>query len=136
MAWRERNTCRLPCRTGTKNAPRAGMAPAAEPPKPAGPTMLHGVLVILFAIATGFTASGIAANLYRLVASKPETTRGKIVYAGVMVLAGPSVLFENAATSFRAKKCSSLAFWMAAAVACYWSFALGLFVLGLYLGKA
>ena len=97
--------------------------------------MLHGILVILFAIAIGFTASGITANLYRLVANKPETTKGKIIYAGVMVVAGPNVLFENAANSFRAKKCSSLAFWMAAAVAAYWSFALGLFVLNIYVGK-
>jgi hypothetical protein len=96
---------------------------------------LRGLLIILFAIAFGFTASGITANLYRLIARKPESIRAKIVYAGVMVLAGPSVLFENAATSFRAKKCSSLAFWLAAAVAGYWSFALGLFVLNLYVSR-
>lgn len=94
--------------------------------------MLHGILVILFAITIGFTASGITANTYRLIANKPETMRGKIIYAGVMVLAGPSVLFENAATSFRSKKCSGLAFWLAAAVAGYWSFAVGLFVLNIY----
>jgi|WetSurMetagenome_2_1015567.scaffolds.fasta_scaffold27790_2 hypothetical protein len=97
--------------------------------------MLHGLLVALFAIAFGFTASGITANLYRLIAAKPESLRAKIVYAGVMVLAGPSVLFENAATSFRAKKCSGIAFWLAAALAGYWSFALGLFVLNLYISK-
>jgi len=97
--------------------------------------MFHGILVILFAIAIGLTASGITANLYRLIFKKPETTRAKIIYAGVMVLAGPSVLFENAATSFRAKKCSGLAFWLAAAVALYWSFAVGLFVLNIYAGK-
>jgi len=97
--------------------------------------MLHGLLIVLFALATGFTASGITANLYRLIANKPESLRAKIVYAGVMVLAGPSVLFENAATSFRAKKCSGIAFWLAAAVAGYWSFALGLFVLSIYVAK-
>jgi len=97
--------------------------------------MLHGFLIVLFAIAIGFTASGITANLYRLIANKPESLRAKIVYAGVMVLAGPSVLFENAATSFRAKKCSGIAFWLAAAVAGYWSFALGLFVLNIYIAK-
>ncbi len=96
---------------------------------------MHGIVVILFAIAVGFTASGITANVYRLIANKPESTRAKIIYAGVMVLAGPNVLFENAAKSFRAKKCSGLAFWLAAAVAGYWSFALGLFVLNLYVGK-
>ncbi|GAA0537350.1 hypothetical protein FHS83_003437 [Rhizomicrobium palustre] len=93
---------------------------------------MHGLVIILFAIAFGFTASGITANLYRLIANKPESLPGKVVYAGVMVLAGPSVLFGNAAKSFRAKKCSSIAFWLAAAVAGYWSFALGLFVLNLY----
>jgi len=97
--------------------------------------MLHAILVILFAIVIGFTASGITANLYRLIANKPQTTQGKIIYAGIMVLAGPSVLFENAANSFRAKKCSGLAFWLAAAVAGYWSFALGLFVLNIYISR-
>lgn len=96
---------------------------------------MHGLIIILFAIATGFTASGITANTYRLLCKKPESLSARIVYAGVMVLAGPSVLFENAATSFRAKKCSSIAFWLAAAVAGYWSFTVGLFVLSLYIAK-
>jgi hypothetical protein len=93
---------------------------------------MHGLIVILFAIAVGFTASGITANAYRLIADKPESLPGRLVYAGVMVVAGPNVLFENAATSFKTKKCSSIAFWLATAVAGYWSFALGLFVLNLY----
>lgn len=96
---------------------------------------MHGLLIVLFAIAFGFTASGITANVYRLLAKKPETLKGKIVYAGVMVLAGPSVLFENAANSFKAKKCSGIAFWLASAVVGYWSFVLGLFVLNLYVSK-
>jgi hypothetical protein len=96
---------------------------------------MHGLLIILFALAFGFTASGITANLYRLIASKPESMPARIVYAGVMILAGPSVLFENAAKSFRAKKCSGVAFWLAAAVAAYWSFALGLFVLDIYISR-
>ncbi len=97
--------------------------------------MLHGLLIILFAIAFGFTASGITANLYRMVAPKPESLKARIIYAGVMVLAGPSVLFENAATSWRGKKCSGIAFWLAAALAGYWSFALSLFVLNIYVSK-
>jgi len=96
---------------------------------------MHGLLIILFAIAFGFTASGITANTYKLIAKKPETLKARIVYAGVMILAGPSVLFENAATSFRAKKCSTIAFWLAAAVSGYWSFVVGLFVLSLYVAK-
>lgn len=97
--------------------------------------MVHGLLIILFAIAMGFTASGITSNLYRIIAKKPETTPARIVYAGVMVLAGPTVLFENAAKSLKAKKCSGLAFWLAACVAAYWSFALGLFMLTIYVAK-
>lgn len=93
--------------------------------------MLHGLLIILFAIAIGFTASGITANTYRLVAGKPQSNGAKVAYAAVMIFAGPNVLFENAARSFRKKSCSVIAFWMAAAVAGYWSFALGLFVLNL-----
>ena len=93
--------------------------------------MLHGLFVILFSIATGFTASGITANLYRMVAKEPESTGAKVVYAAVMVFAGPTVLFGNAAKSFRKKACSGFAFWLAVSVAAYWSFALGLFVLDL-----
>jgi len=93
---------------------------------------MHGLVIVLFAIAFGFTASGITASFYRLIANKPETLQARIVYAGVMVLAGPSVLFGNAAKNFRAKKCSSIAFWLAVALAGYWSFALGLFVLDIY----
>jgi hypothetical protein len=93
--------------------------------------MLRGILIILFAIAIGFTASGITANVYRLIAGKPESTGAKVVYAAVMIFAGPNVLFENAARSFRKKSCSSIAFWLAAAVAGYWSFALGLFMLSI-----
>jgi fucose permease len=96
---------------------------------------MHGLLIVLFAIAFGFTASGITANSYKLIAKKPETLPARIVYAGVMILAGPNVLFENAATSFRAKKCSTIAFWLAAVVAGYWSFIVGLFVLSLYVAK-
>lgn len=83
----------------------------------------------MYAITAGFTASGITANFYRLVAKKPASTPGRVTYLAVMAVAGPSVLFENAASSFRSKSCSRLAFWLAAAVSAYWSLALGLFVL-------
>ena len=114
-------------------AEKVGHRACTLPPDTISGMGMHGILVILFAVAFGFTASGITANLYRLVASKPESIHARIVYAGVMILAGPSVLVGNAAKSFRAKKCSGIAFWLAAAVAGYWSFALGLFVLNIYL---
>jgi hypothetical protein len=41
------------------------------------------------------------------------------------------VLFQNAATSFRAKDCSRFAFWLAICISAYWSFALGLFIIQL-----
>ena len=95
--------------------------------------MYRDFMVVMFATTAGFTASGILANLYRLLAKKPETTVWRISYLAVMVVAGPSVLLENAATSLRAKACSKMAFWLAALIAAYWSFALGLFVLNLSL---
>ena len=91
--------------------------------------MSKDLFVIAFATLAGFTASGILANLYRLVAQKPVSAAGRVGYLAVMVIAGPNVLFENAATSFRAKDCSRFAFFLASSIAAYWSFGLGLFVI-------
>lgn len=90
---------------------------------------MHNFLVVLFSLAVGLTASGIVANLYRLFGQKPETLSARAGYLAVMAVAGPSVLFDNAARSWRKKDCSAIAFWLAAAIAGYWSFALGLLVL-------
>jgi hypothetical protein len=95
--------------------------------------VLHNALVALFAITAGFTASGIIANLYRLLFKKAESMGARIGYVAVMVIAGPSVLVDNAGRTWRKKECSAAAFWLAAAVASYWSLALGLFVLQLAL---
>ena len=46
-----------------------------------------------------------------------------------LVIAGPSMLFENAAQAWRKKDCTWVTFWLAAAVAGYWSLALGLFII-------
>jgi hypothetical protein len=91
--------------------------------------MFHDLMVVLFATTAGFTASGIIANIYKLLAKKPDSTPGRIVYLSVMTVAGPTVLFDNAARAWRSKDCSAVAFWLAAAISGYWSFALGLFVL-------
>jgi hypothetical protein len=94
--------------------------------------MYRDVMVVLFATTAGFTASGIVANLYRiLVKTKAESLSARIGYVAVMVAAGPSVLFENAARSWRTKACSAVGFFLAAAISGYWSFALGLFVIEL-----
>jgi hypothetical protein len=95
-----------------------------------GQQMYRDVMVALFATTAGFTASGIVANLYRiLVKAKAESLGARLGYVAVMIAAGPSVLLENAAQSWRTKNCSALAFWLAAAISGYWSFALGLFVI-------
>ena len=91
--------------------------------------MYKDLLLVAFATLAGFTASGIFANFYRLLVTKPETFSGRMGYVAVMVVAGPNVLFENAAVSFRTKACSGFAFWLAAAISAYWSFALGLFII-------
>jgi hypothetical protein len=93
--------------------------------------MLRQFVLIVFALAAGFTASGIVACLYRLVADSPLSKAGKAVHLAVMVVAGPNVLLRNASKSYRAKNCSGMVFWFVAVVAGYWSFALGLFVIQL-----
>ena len=65
---------------------------------------------MLFALAGGLTLSGIVANVYRLLAGKPEGQPAAWVYYGVMLFAGPSVLFENSTRSFRKKECSGAAY--------------------------
>ena len=98
-----------------------------------GPGLTRDVVVVLFATVSGFTASGILANLYRLLVHKQESAAARAAYYAVMVVAGPNVLIEKATQSLRKKACSRFAFWLAASIAAYWSFALGLFVLNLSL---
>ena len=96
--------------------------------------MLHDLMVVLFATTAGFTASGIIANIYRLIVKKKaENPFSKLSYIAVMVVAGPTVLFDNAARSWKTKSCTAMAFWLATAICGYWSFALGLFVIELAL---
>jgi hypothetical protein len=99
-----------------------------------GVGLLRDIVVVLFATTAGFTVSGILANFYRLVVrKKAEGTAARTAYIAVMVVAGPNVLLENAAQSLKKKACSQFAFWLAAAIAAYWSFAIGLFVLSVTL---
>jgi len=94
---------------------------------------MHDVMVALFIMTVGMTTSGIIANLYRLIPLKSKEPGGRATYFAVMVVAGPSVLFDNAAQACRKKECSQIAFWLAAAVAAYWSLAIGMFVIELAL---
>jgi hypothetical protein len=91
--------------------------------------MIHDLYVVLFAATAGFTTSGISANLYRIAVKKrAETAASRIAYLLIMVVAGPTVLFNNAAKSWREKSCTGMAFGLAAAIVGYWSFAIGLLV--------
>jgi hypothetical protein len=95
------------------------------------PGTVHDLVVALFALASGFTASGIIANAYRILATDKASSLGRAAYVAVMVFAGPNVLFENAAKAWREKSCTATAFWIAAALSGYWSLAIGLLVIQL-----
>ncbi len=90
---------------------------------------MKDLILLLFSTVGGFALSGIAANLYRLLVQKRH--RKPPLHYAVMVLAGPSVMFENATSSFRAKKCSRLTYGFSVAITGYWAFALGLLIIQL-----
>lgn len=92
---------------------------------------MRNLILALFLLAGGLTLSGIVANSYRLLASKPEGRLATWAYYGVMLLAGPSVLFENSTRSFRKKECSGIAYSFAIGLAAYWAFILGLAMMNL-----
>jgi hypothetical protein len=92
------------------------------------------LILLFFALAGGLTVSGIAANLYRILAPQADSRNQKIVYYVVMAVAGPSVLLNNATKSFRSKDCTVSAYAFALILAAYWSFALGLGILFLSAG--
>jgi hypothetical protein len=85
--------------------------------------------LIVFSIGAGFTLSGIVASLYRLSGADTDTGSGKAVRIGVMVLAGPAMLFESAVKGYIAKRWPPVFFWLASAAVAYWSLGLGLFVI-------
>lgn len=86
---------------------------------------MYHFTMLLFATTGGLALSGIIANLYRLLARKPQGASERVFYMGVMVFAGPSVLIDNATRSFRKRDCSNLAYSFAVMLTAYWSFALG-----------
>jgi hypothetical protein len=98
---------------------------------------MQSLWLLLFSITAGFTASGIIANLYRLCGFNTKSRIGRVWRAIVLVVAGPSVMFENAMSSLIKKECSQFAFWLVAVAVLYWSLGLGLLVLELamHLGR-
>jgi hypothetical protein len=94
---------------------------------------MHEVTVFFFAVAGGLTISGIVANIYRLVVAVAKDLPYTTLHWVIMVLAGPSLLFENASQSVRTKKCSIPGYCFAIGLSLYWSFAIGLFMLNMYI---
>lgn len=92
---------------------------------------MHPFLVAFFAVAAGFTASGIVASLYRIVARSPQSAREIFVRQIVLVVAGPTVFFNIATRMLVTNELSPLLFSVAVLALSYWSFALGLFILNI-----
>jgi hypothetical protein len=91
--------------------------------------VLRQAVTLLFALAAGLTLSGIVANLYRMLARKPDSRPERFLYFAVMAFAGPSVLFNNATKSFRGRDCSAGTYVFAVTLTLYWSCALGMAIL-------
>ena len=94
-----------------------------------GHHFLRDLTVLMFALTGGLTLSGITANIYRMLARKPQNRGETVLYYAVMTLAGPSVLLENATRSYRKRESSAPAFGFAMAIVGYWCFVLGIGVL-------
>ena len=95
---------------------------------------MHEIWFVLFAIAAGFTTSGVVASLYRCSGMSSETRGGKVVATVVLVLAGPSVIFPMAIKGLRKKEWKLLAGWLVVTGLTYWSLAIGLLVLDIVSG--
>src|SRR5690349_19144063 len=91
--------------------------------------MLNGLTLIAFAIAAGFTTSGIVANLYRLCGFGNDTAAERALSAAVMVIAGPCMIFGTAVKGRASNAWTPIAFWVTAALALYWSLGLGLLII-------
>jgi hypothetical protein len=90
---------------------------------------MHSLWIVMFAIASGFTASGIVASLYRISGVAAETSKEKLLRNVVLVVAGPTVIFEAAVNGLLKKEWSPVLFWLVVAGISYWSLGIGLFIL-------
>ena len=102
------------------------MRPALLLEKGAFMDALTEVLILLTA---GFTASAIIANVYRIVGFVPETTFGHFLRVVVLMVSGPSEMFESAIDARVSGQWSAMGFWLAIAGICHWSLIVGLAVI-------
>jgi len=89
---------------------------------------MQSLATFLLVLTSGFTASAIAANLYRISGFVPETTSGHFVHVCVLMFAGPSEMFERAITARISRESSAILFWLTISAVCYWSLILGVVV--------
>jgi hypothetical protein len=89
---------------------------------------MHSLTLFLLVLTSGFTASAIAANLYRISGFVPETTYGHFVRVCVLMFAGPSEMFETAISARISRQSSPVWFWLTISAVCYWSSILGVVV--------
>jgi len=90
---------------------------------------MESLASVLIVLTSGFTASAIAANLYRIAGFVPETTSGHFIRVVTLMFAGPSEIFESAIHGRIKREWSALGFWLAIAAVSYWSLLLGFIVL-------
>jgi hypothetical protein len=89
---------------------------------------MHSLVLFLLVLTSGFTASAIAANVYRISGFEPETTPGHFVRVCVLMFAGPSEMFERAISARISREWSGVWFWLTISAICYWSLILGMVV--------
>jgi hypothetical protein len=89
---------------------------------------MHALSILMIVLTAGFTASAIAANIYRIAGFAPETTSGQCLRLMVLMVAGPSEIFETAVEARINRHWSALGFWLVIAAVGYWSLILGVIV--------
>lgn len=102
--------------------------------------MAFELIVIGFAIATGYVAAGLVTSLYSLVTNRPASFQTpadsfgqKVLQVPVVVLGGPFILLRNALRG-RAIENRPLGWvFMSLFIVMSWSFVSGLFVMHLAL---
>ena len=90
---------------------------------------MHSLGWVLLVLMSGFTASAIVANLYRISGFAPESTPGHFVRVVVLMFAGPSEIFESAIAARMKREGTAFGFWLTIIGICYWSLVLGLAVI-------
>ena len=95
---------------------------------------------LVFALAIGFVISGIVSNLFGLMTNgqsllhlPPTTDARRLVYVGVLIFAGPHVLFRAAHRSMQIGNWPPAYTFTAFGICSLWSLVVGFAVLKLFI---